>query len=296
MLKRMAAGPVSVTLLLMMATPSSAADGDGGGWFSTGCAQTPSPACDLAVGIGNHQTSNDDHHQTTGSTSGSNGDSGGPPCEWWSLGPSLDTEPFYEPSKPGDSGAWYVQMCLIDGKWGADANNAVWVPFGQAPPAPRPSPRQLALTARSRLTLPEPHIQTSPATTQLVGLPTWLWVDRASWNPRSATASVPGVSVTVTATPVSATWSLGDGATVNCQGPGTPFTVGNDPQAASPDCGHTYRESSAGRPDEAFPSSTTVRWTIAWSGGGQSGTFADMITTASAAFRVAESQAINTGS
>jgi hypothetical protein len=86
---------------------------------------------------------------------------------------------------------------------------------------------------------------------------------------------------------------MGDGATVTCTGAGTPFQPGTDPKAPSPTCGHTYRTSSASQPGQAFPVTATVHWTVTWSGAGQGGTFPDMTTTGNAAFRVAESQALN---
>lgn len=158
-----------------------------------------------------------------------------------------------------------------------------------------PSPAEVARLARSQLRLPPPGIAASPAGDQLVNLPTWLWLDRGSWGDVSATASVPGVSVTAVARPTSVTWSMGDGNSVTCNGPGTAFPSGADPKSASPDCGYTYRTSSAGQRGEAFPVTATVHWTVTWSGAGQGGTFPNMTTTRSAAFRVAESQGIATG-
>ncbi|GAA3552169.1 hypothetical protein GCM10022222_39720 [Amycolatopsis ultiminotia] len=91
--------------------------------------------------------------------------------------------------------------------------------------------------------------------------------------------------------PVSAAWAMGDGSTVTCIGPGTPFPVHGDPQAASPDCGHTYQRS----PGERFLATATVSWRITWAGAGASGAFPDMTTSAAASFRVAEAQALGTG-
>jgi hypothetical protein len=106
---------------------------------------------------------------------------------------------------------------------------------------------------------------------------------------------VAGVSVTAVATPTSVSWSMGDGSTVTCTGAGTPFQPGTDPKAPSPDCGHTYRTSSASQASQAFPVTATVHWTVTWSGAGQGGTFPDMTTTGNAAFLVAEAQALNNG-
>ncbi|SEB46131.1 hypothetical protein SAMN04489727_1936 [Amycolatopsis tolypomycina] len=197
---------------------------------------------------------------------------------------------------PGQAGAWYVYRCSGPGSRDALFRAPVWFADGQAPGvAPVPSPQQLAEQARSQLRLPSPVIASSPVGTQLVRLPTWLWLDRAMWQPRSAMASVPAVSVTATAIPTSVSWSTGDGATVTCTGPGTPFPAGGAAQATSPDCGHTYQRSSAGSPGDRFPITATVSWRITWAGGGAAGAFPDLTTSAAAALRVAEAQALGTG-
>ena len=109
------------------------------------------------------------------------------------------------------------------------------------------------------------------------------------------TATVPGESVTATATPVSVTWHPGDGSTVTCQGAGTPYTSADNPGSASPDCGHTYTTSSAGQPGGAFQATATITWDITWRGaGGAGGVLPPLFTTAVAAFQVAESQALDT--
>jgi hypothetical protein len=196
---------------------------------------------------------------------------------------------------PGQAGEWYVYRCTGEGERDALYRAPVWIADGEVPGAGAvPSPAQLAEQARAQLRLPEPAIVTSPPDMQLVGVPTWLWLDRAIWRPRSATASVPAVAVTATATPTTVVWSAGDGATVTCSGPGTPFPAGADPRSTSPDCGHTYQRSSAGMPAERFPVTVTVSWQITWAGAGAAGTFPDMTTTTTAALRVAEAQALGT--
>jgi hypothetical protein len=193
-------------------------------------------------------------------------------------------------------GKWYVYQCSGPGWHDALYRPPIWIPDGQQPGAVNlPSPAELAQQAYSQLQLPAPVIRANPTATQLVNLPTWMWVDPSSWGNRTSTASVPGwVSVTATAVPTSVTWSTGDGSTVTCSGPGTPFTGGN-PKASSPDCGHTYRVSSHGQPNGTFAVAATVHWTVTWAGAGQAGAFPDLTTTGTAAFTVAESQALNTG-
>ncbi|MCI2420089.1 hypothetical protein MOQ72_21845 [Saccharopolyspora sp. K220] len=191
---------------------------------------------------------------------------------------------------PGQSGAWYMYQCSGEGWRDALYRPPIWIPDGQQP---APSPEQLAQQAYSQLRLPSPQIHASPVETQLVNLPTWLWLDPAQWGPQSATASVPGVSVTATAVPNSVTWSMGDGSTVTCPGAGTPFPSGADPRSASPDCGHTYHQTSQGTPGNSYPVAAEVSWTVTWSGAGQGGTFPNLTTTSTATFTVAESQALN---
>lgn len=196
---------------------------------------------------------------------------------------------------PGAGGAWYTYRCTGPGVRDGLYRAPVWIPDSQSPGAQAVSPQQLALRARAQLRLPVARMASNPAGTQLVNLPTWLWLDHGSWRPRSATASVPGISVMATATPVSVSWSMGDGTDLVCSGPGTVFPAGANPQASSPDCGHTFRRSSAGQPGQVFPVSATVHWAVTWTGAGTGGTFPDLTTTAAAAYRVAEVQALGTG-
>ena len=86
----------------------------------------------------------------------------------------------------------------------------------------------------------------------------------------------------------------GDGSTVTCHGAGTPYTSADNPASASPDCGHTYTSSSAGQPGGAFQATATIAWDITWRKPGVQRGPAAVVHTAVAAFRVAESQALNT--
>ena len=169
-------------------------------------------------------------------------------------------------------------------------------PAAGVPPV-LPAPGVLAQLAVKYLRLPDPVIRSSPApgALQLTRLPVWLWVAANVWQPQSKTAQVPGEAVTATATPVSAAWAMGDGKTVTCKGPGTAYAAGDNPSAASPTCGYTYDQSSAGQPGGAYKVTVTITWDITWAGpGGAGGALAPLQTVAAAQFRVAESQALNT--
>lgn len=192
-------------------------------------------------------------------------------------------------------GAWYDYVCTGEGIRDGLYRLPVFIPDSQAPRggAPSLSPADVAQLAYNQLRLPSPRIRTNPVDRHLVNLPSWLWLDRSGWEPVSATASVPGVSVTATATPESVVWRMGDGSTVACDGPGTPYPAGIDPEASSPDCGHTYRRSSLGEPNDQFRVLVTMTWTVHWSGTGRRGTFPGLTTTEETAVVVAESQAVN---
>lgn len=146
----------------------------------------------------------------------------------------------------------------------------------------------LAEQARGRLALPAPAIAASPAERQLVHLPTWLAVSQSSWGPVSASVSAGAVTVTATASPSRVEWDLGDGSMVVCEGPGTIWRPGMDPEAESPDCGHTYTRSASG-----VEVTATVYWTVTWtSTTGSGGSFADLASASQAVWEVAESRSV----
>lgn len=128
---------------------------------------------------------------------------------------------------------------------------------------------RLADEAIARLALAGPDIGLAPdpSKTGLVGLPVWMWTKVAptTWGPLSATASLPGISVTATARATRIVWSMGDGQEVTCEGPGTPYTR-SEGQTTSPTCGYVYSRSSAGEPDAAYTVTATTTWEIQWSG------------------------------
>lgn len=179
-----------------------------------------------------------------------------------------------------------------------DANgNIVFdtVPVDEGGDGPPIDPLTVAYIARDNLVLPAPVIASSPKTAdlQLTRLPTWLWTT-SPWTTQSASASAPGITVTATATPTEVRWEMGDGHRQLCRGPGTPYTSAKDPREPSPDCSHTYLVSSALQKSDAYPVVATIIWTITWSSGTAGGTLPPLVTTATAAFRVAETQSLVT--
>lgn len=152
--------------------------------------------------------------------------------------------------------------------------------------------------ARAQITLTDPPLDTNPPFDQpgrfgVVRVPTWFWLDPAWWTPQTGTAAQGGLTVTVTATPQVATWAPGDGSTVTCNGPGTPWQAGLADSAAT--CSHTFSSSSADQPGAAYQLSASVRWEFTWTlNGVDQGAFGTVATVAPpVAFQVGEIQAIS---
>ena len=305
LLRLLAIGFAATIGATLFAGPAVAGDGTGSVDCSQSTPQNPKPGCDATAGTGGNKGT------TTGGNGGGNQSGDGKcrnpkgvviPCERDGGWASADGC-YYKPidvsastvaalgGQPAGQGGWYNKMCYNDaGGVTQGLGGPVWI--AGAPPVV--SPEVLARQARARLNLPEVTIRVSPSGDQLVGLPTWLSLDPSSWHPESATASVPGVSVTATATPTQAVWSMGNGDSVVCHGPGTPWRPGTDPAAASPDCGYRYLHSSAGASGGAFKVTVTISWQVTWAGAGQNGTIPGLTTTGTVQVRVAESQTVIT--
>lgn len=209
----------------------------------------------------------------------------------WTVSQADEPEPFRAiwakvpppAGETGSSGEWARWDCS-DGTAGI-----AWMPSRR----PMVAPVVLAQEAYRFLPLPAPSVRTNPPVgrAQLVNLRTWLWVDPATWGARSATASVPGLSATVTAVPVSVTWTMGDGGRVVCPGPGTAYDPGRPDSAQRPACSYTYRHAA-----DAYPVVATTTWRVTWvaHGAAGGGTLPPLTRTSPATLlRVVEVQAIN---
>jgi hypothetical protein len=210
------------------------------------------------------------------------------PCSVPGVGWLADDGCYYKPAieipSPGDGvedglGHWYVGQCGYPPN--EDVTKYRWF-------AVPPDAQQLAAEAVRRLRPATPVIRLNPQppTAQLVRLPSWVWLAPSSWGTRTATASVPGLAVTATATPTTLVFTSGDGSTFTCAGPGTAWRKGMNPAAKSPTCGHTFTRAGS------YTLTATVTWQITWAGGGASGTADPLTTTSSLGIVAAESQAL----
>jgi len=280
---------VFVASVLSMPAPASA-----GGWGKVDCSKEPTnPQCLIEVGTPGAPGS--PGSKTTSTCK--DGIGRVVPCYVPGAGWYGGDGCYYQPATGTDlaaaealggvaspPGRWYVGTC----GYPPTASLTRFRVFGTPP-----GPQLLADEAVRALRLPQPVIRVNPAppADQIVHLPTWVWLGPQSWGRRTATASVPGMSVTATATPVRLVLSTrtagGASASVTCQGPGTAWTPGRDASSPSPTCGHRFTAPGS------YPLQVTVTWNVSWAGGGVSGTAPAMTTTAALTLRVIEEPALN---
>lgn len=194
------------------------------------------------------------------------------------------------PGQTNEDGAWHICYWPPPGSsW-----DPVWIENGEV----GIDPVVLANHAIAAMDLDPITIgivpESGPNRVGLVGLPVWMWVDNQTedtWGPITRSASQGPVSVSATATVSSVIWNMGDGTTVTCTGPGTPYADHFGKQE-SPTCGHRYDKMSSSQPDGAYQVTATSHWVVEWSGGGQSGTIELDLTTEPLPIRVGEAQVL----
>jgi hypothetical protein len=257
-------------------------------WGSVDCTLTPNdPACQVTV-------------VDSANAGKKSGGGGGGSMECHYAGQVVDC--YNELGWLGAGGCYYaktpgwvlqpnewIKNCLVPGS--TDVYNNLGVVVLPTPPDAFAALLQRAV---SQLQIPHPVLAASPALTspQVVQVPVWWWLQPGSWAAQSATASLPGIAITATATPNTVTWDAGDGTATSCNGPGTPWTAADPPSAPSPTCGHVYTSTSRTAPGGKFIVRASIGWTITWAGGGMTGTEPPVTTTAAADVSVTELRAV----
>ena len=236
-----------------------------------------------------------------GSSSGRQGGDRGPNpwvCNSTSL--TLNDGPGFAAGGP-TPGGWYSVTCTNQ-ETGTVTTETEWIPDQSASATPAIDPRLIALRAENDLRLPTPSPQFDPPGASVVNLATWLWIPAATWHPYTVTASAGPVSATAVATPEWVSWSMGDGGSLVCQGPGTPFDPGKPAVGQSTPCAYAYAISSAGQPspdgmpdDDSFTVVVTIHWSVSWSARGAvgGGTLPALTTSSSRALRVEQVESVN---
>ncbi len=176
-----------------------------------------------------------------------------------------------DPIWEGHYGTGGIYLCY-DPFVGGTNNFEFWAATAPAGPAAPPDPRQLAQQAIAAMNLHAVQIgivpELLPGRIGVIGLPTWMWARQPAANtmgPITRSASARGYTATATAKVTKVVWNMGDGSSVTCRGPGTPYEDKYG-KKSSPTCGHTYVRQ--GR----YTVTATSYWTVTWAGIGQTGT------------------------
>ena len=210
-------------------------------------------------------------------------------CTYTAGGPSATASIGVGGAQPGQ---WVFPVCAGPGV--LNPMPPIWVTGAQpAGGVVQVNPVVVAQQAVKQLPLASPTIEMAPpsGSPQLVGVATWMWVNPGAWQTLSASASAGTVTTTATATPQKVVWDMGDGDTVTCDGPGTPYSA-SDPNATT-NCSYTWAAPGT------YTVTATIFWSVSWTakgaaGGGNLGVQGGPAS--SVTVRVEESQAINTPS
>lgn len=189
---------------------------------------------------------------------------------------------------------WYYQTCRDTGT-GELVRSSYWRYASADPVNPGPDLAAMARQAYDEVPFPHPVPRTSPGidVEQVTGLPTWLWLEPGSFTELSARAEIPGFWVEASAHPEAVAWDMGDGDSITCDGPGTPYDPARDDDAQRTDCSHVYLQTSDGQPGGQFQASVTVRWSVRWQAStGAAGILADATRTTTFGLTVTERQAV----
>ncbi|WP_165438962.1 hypothetical protein [Streptomyces sp. SCA2-2] len=186
--------------------------------------------------------------------------------------------------KKSDEGLWWVAVRDED-RWMEEGAKAcseppAWVENGETPDLPNAvTPEVLAQLAYNQIRVPDTEVSLAPGGASKVNLPTWAWLDRATFKPVEVTASLVANGVNISATTVARPDSLtldpgtadatlhpasGECGLNGSGSVGEPYAKGKAGQ--EPPCGVTYLRAS-GR--SAYDLNATVNWKIGWTGTGQ---------------------------
>ena len=190
-----------------------------------------------------------------------------------------------------------IYDCVVVGTGPFSKVARLWLPGPPAAAALSPEAaarivvRRMDLRAASIGIVPEDK----PGSIGAVGAPVYMWTGRgpATFGPQVLIGSAGGVTITATAKVDRIVWDMGDGASVTCRTPGTPYEDRYG-FAMSPDCGHRYSRTSAGRSGNAYPVTATSFWLVDWTGPGGSSGQIPLTLSSSTAIQVGELQALVT--
>ncbi|MEW1924683.1 hypothetical protein [Streptomyces sp. NPDC088360] len=155
-----------------------------------------------------------------------------------------------------------------------------WQDAGTLPKiANAPTPKVLASYAYDKIKVPDTKVELKPEARSTVNLPTWVWLDKGTFEDVKVRAELPGTGLwaETTAKPVGLHLEPGtaDARTFPASGDcevdddgsiGTPYTKGSSKE--DPPCGIAYQRATGGKP---FQLKASITWEITWEGSGGTG-------------------------
>jgi hypothetical protein len=204
-------------------------------------------------------------------------------------------DPAYRYLEDGIDYYWAIRRCDYPGS----PAGGVWVIVSGPELNAGPDPFALRTEALAQVVLPDLDVQTNPPHSTpdrfgVVWIPTWFWMDEANFDPITETASDPAgtMTVSVTATPLYATWNPGDGTPpIQCFDAGIEWVRGIAEDAS--DCTHTYSKASVGQPNNQYTIAVELEWEYTWAiDGVDQGPFGGTTTADSFGYAVGEIQAV----
>lgn len=155
-----------------------------------------------------------------------------------------------------------------------------WQNANAVPDIPNsPTPKVLASYAYNKIKVPDTKVELKPEGKSTVNLPTWVWLDKGTFEDVKVRADLPGTGLwaETTAKPVSLHLEPGTGdattfpasgeCKVNEDGSiGTPYTKGSSKE--DPPCGISYLRATGGKP---YQLKASITWEITWEGSGDTG-------------------------
>lgn len=177
-----------------------------------------------------------------------------------------------------------------------------WQDTGTLPQAHAPTPDVLAGYAYGKIDVPQTDVELKPAVRSTVNLPTWAWLDKATFKEVKVRAELAdaGVWAETTAKPVALhlnpgtedaeTYPASGDCAINDDGSiGAPYTEGDADR--TPPCGVRYLRATNGTP---YQLKASVTWQISWEGsGGARGDLPDGTFETTQAMTVQEIQSVN---
>lgn len=166
---------------------------------------------------------------------------------------------------PADGQFWSCTECPPGS---TTCTGQVWfVEGGEAPVDP------VAVANRLRVSLPyelaDAKVAPPPTYHTYISYKNWLWVESGQWHEVTASESVGGATVTLTASPSYMSWDMGNSETVSCVGPGREWVKGMAEDAPT-NCSYAY-ESMEDPEGDTWTVTAQINYTLAWTCTGNCG-------------------------